>query len=132
MPIGLGYVRLGQSATTLSGGEVQRVKLATELQRRSTGRTVYVLDEPTTGLHFEDIRKLLAILQDLIDKGNTMIVIEHNLDVITNADWVIDLGPESGRGGGEVVAAGTPEEVAADPASHTGRYLAPLLERSRP
>ena len=130
--VGLGYVRLGQSATTLSGGEAQRVKLATELQRRSTGRTVYVLDEPTTGLHFEDIRKLLAVLQGLVDKGNTVVVIEHNLDVIANADWVIDLGPEGGRGGGEVVAAGTPEEVAADPASHTGRYLAPLLERSRP
>ena len=130
--VGLGYVRLGQSATTLSGGEAQRVKLATELQRRSTGRTVYVLDEPTTGLHFEDIRKLLTVLQGLVDKGNTVVVIEHNLDVIANADWVIDLGPEGGRGGGEVVAAGTPEEVAADPASHTGRYLAPLLERSRP
>ena len=129
--VGLGYVRLGQAATTLSGGEAQRVKLATELQRRSTGRTVYVLDEPTTGLHFEDIRKLLAVLQGLVDKGNTVVVIEHNLDVIANADWVIDLGPEGGRGGGEVVAAGTPEEVAADPASHTGRYLAPLLERSR-
>ena len=130
--VGLGYVRLGQAATTLSGGEAQRVKLATELQRRSTGRTVYVLDEPTTGLHFEDIRKLLTVLQGLVDKGNTVVVIEHNLDVIANADWVIDLGPEGGRGGGEVVAAGTPEEVAADPASHTGRYLAPLLERSRP
>ena len=130
--VGLGYVRLGQAATTLSGGEAQRVKLATELQRRSTGRTVYVLDEPTTGLHFEDIRKLLAVLQGLVDKGNTVVVIEHNLDVIANADWVIDLGPEGGRGGGEVVAAGTPEEVAADPASHTGRYLASLLERSRP
>ena len=130
--VGLGYVRLGQAATTLSGGEAQRVKLATELQRRSTGRTIYVLDEPTTGLHFEDIRKLLAVLQGLVDKGNTVVVIEHNLDVIANADWVIDLGPEGGRGGGEVVAAGTPEEVAADPASHTGRYLAPLLERSRP
>ena len=129
--VGLGYVRLGQAATTLSGGEAQRVKLATELQRRSTGRTIYVLDEPTTGLHFEDIRKLLAVLQGLVDKGNTVVVIEHNLDVIANADWVIDLGPEGGRGGGEVVAAGTPEEVAADPASHTGRYLAPLLERSR-
>ena len=130
--VGLGYVRLGQAATTLSGGEAQRVKLATELQRRSTGRTIYVLDEPTTGLHFEDIRKLLAVLQGLVDKGNTVVVIEHNLDVIANADWVIDLGPEGGRGGGEVVAAGTTEEVAADPASHTGRYLAPLLERSRP
>ena len=122
--VGLGYVRLGQPAPTLSGGEAQRVKLAGELQRRSTGRTVYVLDEPTTGLHFEDIRKLLGVLQSLADKGNTVIVIEHNLDVIKNADWVIDLGPEGGSGGGTVVAEGTPEQVARVAASHTGRFLA--------
>ncbi len=127
--VGLGYVRLGQAATTLSGGEAQRVKLATELQRRSTGRTIYVLDEPTTGLHFEDIRKLLAVLQGLVDKGNSVVVIEHNLDVIANADWVIDMGPEGGKGGGTVVATGTPEQVARKPESHTGRYLAPLLAR---
>ncbi len=125
--VGLGYVRLGQPAPTLSGGEAQRVKLATELQRRSTGRTIYVLDEPTTGLHFEDIRKLLGVLQSLVDKGNTVIVIEHNLDVIKNADWVIDMGPEGGSGGGVVVAEGTPEQVAAVPESHTGRFLAEAL-----
>ncbi|WP_111835392.1 excinuclease ABC subunit UvrA [Actinomyces bovis] len=125
--VGLGYVRLGQPATTLSGGEAQRVKLATELQRRSTGRTVYVLDEPTTGLHFEDIRKLLQVLQGLVDKGNTVIVIEHNLDVIANADWVVDMGPEGGKGGGTVVATGTPEQVAGHAASHTGAFLKPLL-----
>ncbi len=128
--VGLGYVRLGQSAPTLSGGEAQRVKLASELQKRSTGRTVYVLDEPTTGLHFEDIRKLLLVLQGLVDKGNTVLVIEHNLDVIKSSDWVVDLGPEGGNGGGIVVAEGTPEQVAADPASHTGRFLAPVLEAS--
>lgn len=126
--VGLGYVRLGQPAPTLSGGEAQRVKLASELQRRSTGRTAYVLDEPTTGLHFEDIRKLLGVLQSLVDKGNTVIVIEHNLDVIKNADWVIDMGPEGGSGGGMVVAEGTPEHVAGVPASHTGRFLAEVLE----
>ena len=125
--VGLGYVRLGQSAPTLSGGEAQRVKLASELQKRSTGRTVYVLDEPTTGLHFEDISKLLGVLQGLVDKGNTVIVIEHNLDVIKSADWVIDLGPEGGSGGGLVVAEGTPEQVALIEASHTGRFLAPIL-----
>lgn len=125
--VGLGYVRLGQSATTLSGGEAQRVKLATELQRRSTGKTVYVLDEPTTGLHFEDVRKLLLVLSSLVDKGNTVIVIEHNLDVIRSADWVIDLGPEGGSGGGEIVAQGTPEKVAKAPKSHTGKFLAELL-----
>ncbi|RMI08830.1 excinuclease ABC subunit UvrA [Cellulomonas triticagri] len=125
--VGLGYVRLGQPAPTLSGGEAQRVKLATELQRRSTGRTVYVLDEPTTGLHFEDIRKLLGVLQGLVDKGNSVLVIEHNLDVIKNADWVVDMGPEGGSGGGTVVAQGTPEQVARVEASHTGRFLAEVL-----
>ncbi|OLL14789.1 excinuclease ABC subunit UvrA [Actinomyces oris] len=129
--VGLGYVRLGQSATTLSGGEAQRVKLATELQRRSTGRTIYVLDEPTTGLHFEDIRKLLGVLQGLVDKGNSVVVIEHNLDVIANADWVIDMGPEGGKGGGTVVVAGTPEKVSATESSYTGRFLAPVLEAAR-
>jgi len=125
--VGLGYVRLGQSATTLSGGEAQRVKLATELQRRSTGKTVYVLDEPTTGLHFEDVSKLLMVLHNLVDKGNTAIVIEHNLDVIRSADWVIDMGPEGGSGGGMVVAEGTPEQVAKNLASHTGKFLAAVL-----
>ena len=125
--VGLGYVRLGQSATTLSGGEAQRVKLATELQRRSTGRTIYVLDEPTTGLHFDDTKKLLNVLAELTDKGNTVIVIEHNLDVIRCCDWVIDLGPEGGSGGGQVVAEGTPEKVAANKSSHTGKFLAELL-----
>jgi excinuclease ABC subunit A len=130
--VGLGYVRMGQSAPTLSGGEAQRVKLAAELQKRSTGRTVYVLDEPTTGLHFEDIRKLLGVLQSLVDKGNTVIVIEHNLDVIKTADWIIDMGPEGGSGGGRVVATGTPEDVAVVAASHTGTFLAPLLAAARP
>ncbi|WP_207843593.1 excinuclease ABC subunit UvrA [Williamsia soli] len=125
--VGLGYVRLGQPAPTLSGGEAQRVKLAAELQKRSTGRTAYVLDEPTTGLHFEDIRKLLKVINGLVDKGNSVIVIEHNLDVIKTADWVIDMGPEGGSGGGTVVAEGTPEDVAAEPASHTGRFLADIL-----
>ena len=129
--VGLGYVRLGQSATTLSGGEAQRVKLASELQRRSTGRTVYVLDEPTTGLHSEDIRKLLLVLQSLADKGNTVIVIEHNLDVIKSADWVIDMGPEGGSGGGQVVAEGTPEQVSEVPESHTGRFLVDVLRKGR-
>ena len=121
--VGLGYVRLGQPAPTLSGGEAQRVKLASELQKRSTGRTIYVLDEPTTGLHFEDIRKLLDVLQGLVDKGNTVIVIEHNLDVIKSADWVVDMGPEGGNRGGDVVAEGTPEDIAEVRASHTGRFL---------
>ncbi|TFD33380.1 excinuclease ABC subunit UvrA [Cryobacterium cryoconiti] len=125
--VGLGYVRLGQSATTLSGGEAQRVKLATELQRRSNGRSVYVLDEPTTGLHFEDVRKLLLVLNSLVDKGNTVIVIEHNLDVIKSADWVIDLGPEGGSGGGRVLATGTPEHVATVKKSHTGMFLKEIL-----
>ena len=126
--VGLGYVRLGQPATTLSGGEAQRVKLSSELQKRSTGRTVYVLDEPTTGLHFEDIRKLLLVLGRLVDQGNTVLVIEHNLDVIKTADWLVDMGPEGGSRGGMVVAEGTPEDVAADPTSYTGQFLAPLLE----
>ncbi|WP_311210099.1 MULTISPECIES: excinuclease ABC subunit UvrA [unclassified Aeromicrobium] len=125
--VGLGYVRLGQSAPTLSGGEAQRVKLASELQKRSTGRTLYVLDEPTTGLHFEDIRKLLLVLGRLVDSGNTVVVIEHNLDVIKTADWLIDMGPEGGSGGGTLIAEGTPEHVATVKASHTGQFLAPLL-----
>lgn len=125
--VGLGYVRLGQPAPTLSGGEAQRVKLASELQKRSTGRTIYVLDEPTTGLHFEDIRKLLLVLQGLVDKGNTVLVIEHNLDVIKSADWIVDMGPEGGNRGGTVVATGTPEDVAAVKDSYTGQFLAPLL-----
>jgi excinuclease ABC subunit A len=128
--VGLGYVRLGQSATTLSGGEAQRVKLATELQRRSNGRSVYVLDEPTTGLHFEDVRKLLLVLNSLVDKGNTVIVIEHNLDVIKSADWVIDLGPEGGSGGGRVLATGTPEHIATVKKSHTGTFLKEVLAAS--
>ena len=126
--VGLGYVRLGQSAPTLSGGEAQRVKLATELQRRSTGRTIYVLDEPTTGLHFEDVRKLLIVLNRLVDTGNTVIVIEHNLDVIKSADWIIDMGPEGGSGGGYVVAEGTPEAVSVNPKSYTGSFLAQTLK----
>jgi excinuclease ABC subunit A len=125
--VGLGYLCLGQSATTLSGGEAQRIKLAGELARRSTGRTLYVLDEPTTGLHFEDVRVLLGVLHRLVDRGNTVLVIEHNLDVIKTADWIVDLGPDGGTRGGMVVAAGTPEDVARVEASHTGRYLRPLL-----
>ena len=126
--VGLGYVRLGQPAPTLSGGEAQRVKLASELQKRSNGRTVYILDEPTTGLHFEDIRKLLAVINGLVDKGNTVIVIEHNLDVIKTSDWIIDMGPEGGSGGGTVVAQGTPEQIAAHPDSYTGQFLRHLVE----
>jgi excinuclease ABC subunit A len=129
--VGLGYVRLGQPATTLSGGEAQRVKLAAELQKRSNGRSVYVLDEPTTGLHFEDVRKLLLVLQGLVDKGNTVITIEHNLDVIKSADWIIDMGPEGGNGGGQVIATGTPEKVATSEVSHTGRFLAELFEKQK-
>jgi excinuclease ABC subunit A len=125
--VGLGYVRLGQSAPTLSGGEAQRVKLATELQRRSTGRTIYVLDEPTTGLHFEDVNKLLGVLNRLADGGNTVVVIEHNLDVIKSADWVIDLGPDGGSRGGTIVAEGTPEQVAKNKKSYTGEFLAEVL-----
>jgi excinuclease ABC subunit A len=130
--VGLGYVRLGQPAPTLSGGEAQRVKLASELQRRSTGRTIYVLDEPTTGLHFEDVRRLLGVLQSLVEKGNTVLVIEHNLDVIKSADWIVDMGPEGGSGGGTVVAQGTPEQVARIEASHTGRFLAEVLDGHAP
>jgi excinuclease ABC subunit A len=129
--VGLGYVRLGQPAPTLSGGEAQRVKLSTELGKRSTGRTIYILDEPTTGLHFEDVRRLLHVLQRLVDAGNTILVIEHNLDVIKSADWLIDLGPEGGSGGGTVVAEGTPEQVAKVPESHTGAFLAPILGIAR-
>jgi excinuclease ABC subunit A len=130
--VGLGYIRLGQPATTLSGGEAQRVKLATELSRRATGRTLYILDEPTTGLHFADVQKLLGVLQRLVDQGNTVVVIEHNLDVIKSCDWLIDLGPEGGDAGGQIVAEGTPEDVAVHPHSSTGRFLAPLLARSAP
>jgi excinuclease ABC subunit A len=129
--VGLGYIKVGQQATTLSGGEAQRVKLSKELSRRATGRTLYILDEPTTGLHFEDVRKLLEVLHELVDQGNTVVVIEHNLDVIKTADWVIDIGPEGGDGGGRIVASGTPEAVAKVEASHTGRYLAPLLKPRR-
>ncbi|HEY1385059.1 MAG TPA: excinuclease ABC subunit UvrA, partial [Dongiaceae bacterium] len=129
--VGLGYIHVGQAATTLSGGEAQRVKLAKELSRRATGRTLYILDEPTTGLHFEDVRKLLEVLHQLVDQGNTVIVIEHNLEVIKTADWIVDLGPEGGDKGGRVVAAGTPEQVADTPASYTGKYLAPYLAPRR-
>jgi excinuclease ABC subunit A len=125
--VGLGYIHLGQSATTLSGGEAQRVKLATELSKRDTGRTFYILDEPTTGLHFEDVRVLLDVLHRLVDRGNTVLVIEHNLDVIKTADWIIDLGPDGGNRGGAIVAAGSPEDVAAVEASYTGRYIRPLV-----
>ena len=127
LDVGLGYITLGQSATTLSGGEAQRVKLALELSKRDTGRTLYILDEPTTGLHFHDIELLLTVLHRLRDHGNTVVVIEHNLDVIKTADWVIDLGPEGGAGGGRIIAEGTPEAVAQSPESHTGHYLAPVL-----
>ena len=129
--VGLGYIKVGQQATTLSGGEAQRVKLSKELARRSTGRTLYILDEPTTGLHFEDVRKLLEVLHELVDQGNSVVVIEHNLDVIKTADWIIDIGPEGGDGGGEIVATGTPEDVAKVERSHTGRYLAPMLKAGR-
>ncbi len=128
--VGLGYIRLGQPSTTLSGGEAQRIKLATELSRRSTGKTVYILDEPTTGLHFADVHKLTEILQRLSGDGNTVIVIEHNLDVIKTADYIIDMGPEGGDKGGTVIAKGTPEEVAENPASHTGRYIKAILKKS--
>ena len=127
MQVGLGYIRLGQPAPTLSGGESQRVKLATELQRRSTGKTVYILDEPTTGLHFEDVRKLLLVLQGLVDNCNAVFVIEHNLDVVKSADWIIDLGPEGGDGGGTIVTEGTPEQVAQCEQSWTGKFLRDML-----
>jgi excinuclease ABC subunit A len=125
--VGLGYIHIGQAATTLSGGEAQRVKLSKELARRATGKTLYILDEPTTGLHFEDVRKLLEVVHQLVDQGNTVVVIEHNIEVIKTADWIIDLGPEGGDKGGRIVAAGTPEQVAATPGSYTGHYLAPHL-----
>ena len=126
---GLGYVKIGQQATTLSGGEAQRVKLAKELSRRATGRTLYILDEPTTGLHFHDVAKLLEVLQELVEQGNTVAVIEHNLDVIKTADWLIDIGPEGGDGGGELVAQGTPEMIVRNEKSHTGAFLRELLAR---
>ncbi|MEE2759869.1 MAG: ATP-binding cassette domain-containing protein, partial [Pseudomonadota bacterium] len=129
--VGLGYIHLGQQATTLSGGEAQRVKLAKELSRKSTGKTLYILDEPTTGLHFEDVKKLIEVLQALVDQGNTIIVIEHNLEVIKTADWIIDLGPEGGNKGGHIVASGTPEDVAETAGSYTGEYLAQYLGRKR-
>jgi excinuclease ABC subunit A len=127
--VGLGYIKVGQQATTLSGGEAQRIKLAKELARRATGRTIYILDEPTTGLHFHDVAKLLEVLHELVEQGNTVVVIEHNLEVIKTADWIIDLGPEGGDGGGEIVVAGTPEEVAREPRSYTGQYLSQLFKR---
>jgi len=130
--VGLDYIKLGQPATTLSGGEAQRVKLAKELSKRATGRTLYILDEPTTGLHFHDVAKLLEVLHELVEGGNTVVVIEHNLEVIKTADWVIDLGPEGGDGGGEIVAAGTPEDVVAVKKSYTGQFLAPVLRRAAP
>jgi excinuclease ABC subunit A len=126
--VGLGYIHIGQPATTLSGGEAQRVKLAKELSRRATGRTLYILDEPTTGLHFEDVKKLLEVLHALVETGNTVLVIEHNLEVIKTADWLIDLGPEGGDAGGHIVATGTPEDVAQVEGSHTGQYLRPYLK----
>jgi excinuclease ABC subunit A len=129
LDVGLGYLQLGQSGTTLSGGEAQRVKLAAELAKKATGRTVYILDEPTTGLHFADIEKLLQVLMKIRDAGNTLIVIEHNLEIIKCADWIIDLGPEGGEHGGEVVAAGAPEAIADGAKSYTGQYLRPLLQR---
>ncbi|MCA1705137.1 MAG: excinuclease ABC subunit A, partial [Actinobacteria bacterium] len=130
--VGLGYIKLGQPAPTLSGGEAQRVKLSTELSKRSTGKTLYILDEPTTGLHFDDVHKLLGVLHRLVDQGNTVVVIEHNLDVIKTADHLIDLGPEGGGGGGEIVATGTPEQVAGTPGSYTGQFLGPLLGMKAP
>jgi excinuclease ABC subunit A len=127
--VGLAYIRLGQSATTLSGGEAQRVKLARELSKRDTGKTLYILDEPTTGLHFYDIEQLLSVLQRLREHGNTIVIIEHNLDVIKTADWIIDLGPEGGHKGGQIIATGTPEQIAANKHSHTGRFLKTLLKQ---
>ena len=128
--VGLGYLKVGQQATTLSGGEAQRVKLAKELSKRATGRTLYILDEPTTGLHFEDVNKLLSVQQELVGNGNTMVIIEHNLDVVNTADWVIDIGPEGGDGGGQIVGTGTPEQIATIEESWTGRYLKPMLQKS--
>lgn len=129
MDVGLGYIKLGQPATTLSGGEAQRVKLASELYRRSTGKTMYILDEPTTGLHVDDIDRLLVVLHRLVDSGESVLVIEHNLDVIKTADYIIDLGPEGGSGGGTIIATGTPEEIVKVEESYTGKYLKPILER---
>jgi len=129
MDVGLSYVRLGQAATTLSGGEAQRVKLSRELSKRDTGKTLYILDEPTTGLHFHDIKQLLAVLHHLRDHGNTIVIIEHNLDVIKTADWIVDLGPEGGGGGGKIIAEGTPEQVAKIKTSHTGRYIKRVLRQ---
>jgi excinuclease ABC subunit A len=129
MDVGLSYIKLGQNATTLSGGEAQRIKLARELAKRDTGRTLYILDEPTTGLHFHDIRQLLTVLHRLRDQGNTIVVIEHNLDVIKTADWLLDLGPEGGDKGGELIAAGTPEQIADCAVSYTGQFLKPVLQR---
>ncbi len=129
--VGLGYITLGQPATTLSGGEAQRVKLASELHKRSTGRTLYILDEPTTGLHVDDIARLLVVLQRLVDNGDTVLVIEHNLDIIKTADYIVDLGPEGGAGGGTIVASGTPEEIIEVEESYTGRYLKPVMERDK-
>jgi excinuclease ABC subunit A len=127
--VGLGYIKVGQQANTLSGGEAQRVKLAKELSKRSTGRTLYILDEPTTGLHFHDVAKLLEVLHELVNQGNSVVVIEHNLEVIKTADWVIDFGPEGGDGGGEVITKGTPEDVVKEKRSYTGQFLKELLER---
>ena len=131
MDVGLSYIRLGQAATTLSGGEAQRIKLSRELSKRDTGNTLYILDEPTTGLHFQDIQQLLAVLHRLRDHGNTVIIIEHNLDVIKTADWVVDLGPEGGSGGGQIIAEGTPEEIATSDGSFTGQFLKPILDAAR-
>jgi len=129
--VGLGYIKVGQPATTLSGGEAQRVKLSKELSKRSTGKTLYILDEPTTGLHFEDVRKLLEVLHSLVDKGNTVVIIEHNLEVIKTADYIIDIGPEGGHKGGTILATGTPEDIAAVAESYTGQYLKPILEKTQ-
>ena len=128
MDVGLSYIKLGQSATTLSGGEAQRVKLAKELSKRDTGKTLYILDEPTTGLHFHDIKQLLQVIHRLRDHGNTIVVIEHNLDVVKTADWIVDLGPEGGSGGGEILVAGTPEDIVKDKRSHTAHFLKPMLK----
>jgi excinuclease ABC subunit A len=131
MHVGLGYIKVGQQATTLSGGEAQRVKLSKELSKRATGRTLYILDEPTTGLHFHDVAKLLEVLHELVEQGNTVVVIEHNLEVIKTADWIIDLGPEGGDGGGEIVASGPPEAIVKEKRSYTGAFLKPVLQKAR-